>query len=59
MRARRVGETVLLSILMLGPDGTLGADAALLRDVVVALRTVGLDREGRTLALEAALVNGL
>lgn len=59
MRARRIGETVLLSILMLGPDGTLGADAALLHDVVVALRTVGLDREGRTLALEAALVNGL
>ena len=59
MRARRVGETVLLSILMLGPDGTLGADAALLRDVVVALRTVGLEREGQTLALEAALVNGL
>ncbi|MGH6619319.1 MAG: hypothetical protein ACREF6_07230, partial [Alphaproteobacteria bacterium] len=59
VRARRVGETVLLSILMLGPDGTLGADAALLRDVVVALRTVGLEREGRTLALEAALVNGL
>lgn len=58
-RARRVGETVLLSILMLGPDGTLGADAVLLRDVVVALRTVGLEQEGRALALEAALVNGL
>jgi len=55
----RVGETVLLSILMLGPDGTLGADAALLRNVVMALRAVGLEKDGRTLALEAALVNGL
>ena len=58
-RAGRVGETVLLAILMLGPDGTLGADAALLRDVVMALRAVGLERDSRTLALEAALVNGL
>jgi hypothetical protein len=58
-RAGRVGETVLLAILMLGPDGTLGADAALLRDVVMALRAVGLENDSRTLALEAALVNGL
>jgi hypothetical protein len=44
---------------MVGPEGTLGADPALLRDVVSALRSVGLEREGRALALEAALTNGL
>jgi hypothetical protein len=58
-RGGRIGETVLLSILMLGQDGAFGADAALLRDVIAALRAVGLDKEGRALALEAALVNGL
>jgi len=55
----RLGETVLLSILMVGPDGTLGADPALLRDVISALRSVGLEAEGRALALEAVLTNGL
>jgi hypothetical protein len=59
VRGKRIGETVLLSILMLGQDGTLGADAALLSDVVAALRGVGLEEEGRALALEAALVNDL
>lgn len=59
VRGGRLGEAVLISILMLGPDGTLGADASVLRDIVVALRTIGLDRDGRSLALEAALVNGL
>jgi hypothetical protein len=59
VRGGRLGESVLLSILMLGPDGTLGAEASLLRDVIVALRTTGLEKEGRTLALEAALANGL
>ena len=58
-RGGRIGETVLLSILMLGQDGAFGADAALLRGVIAALRAVGLDKEGRALALEAALVNGL
>jgi hypothetical protein len=59
VRGGRLGESVLISILTLGPDGTLGADASLLRDVIVALRTSGLETEGRTLALEAAFVNGL
>jgi hypothetical protein len=59
VRGGRLGEAVLISILMLGPDGTLGADASVLRDIVVALRTIGLDRDGRSLALETALVNGL
>jgi hypothetical protein len=59
VRGGRQGESVLISILMLGSDGTLGAEASLLRDVIVALRTSGLETEGRTLALEAALVNGL
>jgi hypothetical protein len=59
VRGGRQGESVLISILMLGSDGTLGAEASLLRDVIVALRTSGLETDGRTLALEAALVNGL
>lgn len=59
VRAGRLGETVLLSILMIGGEGTLGADPTLLRDVISALRSVGLEQEGRTLALEAALANGL
>jgi hypothetical protein len=59
VRGRRVGETVLLSILMVGPDGTLGAPPVILRDVISALRSVGLESEGRALALEAALANGL
>jgi len=59
VRGGRLGETVLLSILMIGPDGTLGVEPALLRDVISALRSVGLEAEGRALALEAALTNGL
>jgi len=59
VRAGRLGETVLLSILMVGPDGTLGADPTLLRDVLAAPRSVGLEAEGRAPALEAALTNGL
>ena len=59
VRAERLGETVLLSILMIGADGTLGADPVLLRDVIAALRSLGLEQEGRALALEAALTNGL
>ncbi len=58
-RDGRVGEAVLLSILMLGQDGTLGADASVLRGVVAALGAVGLHEDARALALEAALVNGL
>lgn len=59
VRAGRLGEVVLLSILMVGPEGTLGAPPATLRDVISALRSVGLENEGRALALEAALANGL
>jgi hypothetical protein len=59
VRGRRIGETVLLSILVLGQDGALGAEPALLSDVVAGLRSVGLEQESRALALEAALVNGL
>jgi len=59
VRAGRLGEVVLLAILMLGPDGTQGAPSATLRDVIAALRSVGLEKEGRALALEAALTNGL
>jgi hypothetical protein len=59
VRAGRLGEVVLLTILMLGPDGTLDAPSATLRDVIAALRSVGLENEGRALALEAALTNGI
>ena len=59
VRSARLGETVLLSILMVGADGTRDADPVLLRDVIAALRSVGLEAEGQALALEAALTNGL
>lgn len=59
VRGGRLGESVLISILALGPDGTLGADATLLHDVIAALRSNGLESDSRSLALEAAFVNGL
>jgi hypothetical protein len=59
VRGGRLGETILLSILMVGGEGTRDADPTLLRDVISALRSAGLEQEGRALALEAALANGL
>lgn len=56
---RRVGETVLLSLLVLGDGGPAGADTNVLGDVVSALRAVDLGAEARAIALEAALAKGV
>ncbi len=58
-RDGRTGEIVLLSLALLGPDGPAEADAVVLRRVVEALRSAGLGREARLLAMEAAFANGI
>ena len=55
----RVGETLLLALVALGETGLDKADPDTLNRVVVFLRMVGLDREARELAVEAALANGV
>lgn len=55
----RVGETVLLALLVLGEKGAAGAAPLALEAVVAALRTVGLRNEARALALEAAIAAGI
>ena len=55
----RVGETVLLALLALGDIGSEGADPATLFEVIGALTRIGLEREARAVALEAALARGL
>ena len=56
---RRVGETVLLSLLALGPVGPTEANPVTLRHVVSALSEIGLESDARALALEAAVAAGL
>jgi len=58
-RKRRVGETVMLSLLALGEVGPAGANLTTLHAVISALKEVGLDPDARKLALEAALAKGL
>lgn len=55
----RVGETVLLSLVSLGDGGPARADPIVLHHVLKALRTIGLEREVRTMALEAVVAAGL
>ena len=56
---RRVAETVLLSLLVLGEAGPAGADPLLLRQVLISLRQSGFEKEARAMAVEAALAAGL
>ena len=56
---RRIGETVLLSLLALGDGGASGTDPLTLRDVAVRLRAIGLENEARALAVEAIIAAGL
>jgi hypothetical protein len=53
--AGRLGETVLLSLLNLGPGGPAAAHPLVLGEAVAALRRVGLEAEARQVALEAVL----
>ncbi|MBT7613779.1 MAG: hypothetical protein HN577_11270, partial [Rhodospirillaceae bacterium] len=57
-REDRLGETVLLALVALGSGGPATADPMVLRAVVDALREVGLGREARLLAMEAAFAKG-
>jgi hypothetical protein len=58
-RAGRRGETVLLAILILGGGSLAESGPSLLSEIIVGLRKVGLEREARQLAVEAALAGGL
>ena len=58
-REVRVGETVLLSLLVLGEAGPTQANPIVIRRVVESLRRVGLEDEARSLAIEAAIVAGI
>jgi hypothetical protein len=51
--AGSVGQTVLMALVALGPQGPAGADAVTLQAVIAALDAVGLGVEGRLLAMEA------
>ena len=55
----RVGETILLSLLVLGESGPPQANPTVLHKVIKSLRTLGLEREARALAVEAAVASGL
>ena len=57
--AGRRGETVLLALLVLGGSVLDESGPALLSEVVIGLRKVGLETEARRLAIEAALAAGL
>ncbi|AWJ84342.1 hypothetical protein TSH58p_12875 [Azospirillum sp. TSH58] len=51
---RRVGETALAALLLLGDAGPVGTPPAVVARVVGALRAVGLDGDARAIAREAA-----
>jgi hypothetical protein len=57
--ASRTGETVLLSLLALGEGGPTQADPVVMRQVLIGLRGVGLEKDARLLAVEAAVAAGL
>lgn len=52
---KRLGETILLSLLALGEAGPEKVSTTSLVAVTTALRAMGLEREARQLALEAAI----
>jgi len=56
---RRIGETVLLTLVELGEAGFDRADPVLLGQAVTRLRQVGLEAEARALAVEIAQANGV
>jgi len=58
-RDGRVGDAVLLSLVLLGSDGPAGADPIVLGEVIEVLRAIDLGREARLLAMEAAFANAI
>ncbi len=57
--AGRVGETVALSLIVLGSGGTEEANPIVLRAVLEALLRIGEEKVARALAVEAAVAAGL
>lgn len=57
--AGRIGETVMLALFVLGPDGPGGSHPVALARALSALRGIGLEEEARAIAFEAALANGI
>ena len=57
--SQRLGETVLLSLVVLGEGGPADSHILALSSAITALRRVGLEQEARALAIEAALANGV
>ncbi len=57
--SRRIGETVLLSLIVLGSEGPGESHAFALSAALTALTRVGLETEARALAIEAALASGI
>ena len=55
---QRVGQTVLLALVVLGQGGTAQADTLALGAAVSALRQIGLGQDARLIALEAAFAGG-
>jgi hypothetical protein len=57
--SQRIGETVLLSLVVLGERGPAESHTLALSAVLTALGRIGLEQEARNLAIEAALANGV
>ncbi len=57
--SRRIGETVLLALIVLGAEGPGESHAYALSAALTALTRVGLEAEARALAIEAALASGI
>ena len=57
-KAGRLGESVLLSLVVLGDAGPAKASPAVLGDVLKTLAKVGLDHDARAVATEALIVSG-
>lgn len=55
----RIGETVLLSLVIFGDGGPARAEPLISHRVLKALRNIGLDDEARAIALEAIMAAGL
>jgi hypothetical protein len=55
----RIGETVLLSLVILGDFGPARVEPMIVHRVLKALRNIGLNDEARAMALEAVVAAGL
>lgn len=59
VRAKRVGDTVLTTLLIAQAGGALSREPVVLGQAITALRAIGQDAAARALAVEAALDAGL